>query len=129
MFCLRRSALLGDRMVCSVSKAFARLRMIQTMEPTIPKLAAIMILISMSQRILPCHQCCMSSVGQMSGLMKFIRLEMMTQNTRLDAARLRFLICQISGGVSMMSVMNASIGSATALGVTGKDDSSIVSDA
>lgn len=53
---------------------------------------------------------------------------MMTQNTRLDADRLRFLTCQINGGVSMMSVMNASVGSATALGVTGKMDSSMVSD-
>lgn len=70
----------------------------------------------------------MSSVGQMSGLMKFIRLEMTTQNTRLDAAKLRFLMCQIKGGVSMMSVMNASVGSATALGVTGKVDSSIMSE-
>ena len=70
----------------------------------------------------------MSSVGQMSGLMKFIRLEMITQNTKLDAAKLRFLICQTNGGVSMMSVMNASVGSATALDVTGNVDSSIVSE-
>lgn len=70
----------------------------------------------------------MLSVGQMSGLMKFMRLQMMTQITRLDAARLRFLICHTNGGVSMMSVINASIGSATALGVTGKVDSSIVDD-
>lgn len=70
----------------------------------------------------------MLSVGQMSGLMKFMRLEMMTQNTRLDAARLRFLICQTRGAISMMSIINASIGTATALGVTGKVDSSIVSD-
>lgn len=60
--------------------------------------------------------------------MKFMRLAMMTQKTRLDAARLRFLICQTKGGVSMMSVINASIGTATALGVTGKVDSSIISD-
>lgn len=59
--------------------------------------------------------------------MKFIKLSMITQNTRADAARLRFLICQMNGGVSMMSVINASIGSATALGVTGKVDSDIMS--
>lgn len=49
--CLRRCALLGDSIACSVSKAFARLRMMQSMEPTTPKLMAIMSLISMSQRI------------------------------------------------------------------------------
>lgn len=70
----------------------------------------------------------MLSVGQMSGLMKFTRLEMMTQNTRLDAPRLRFLICQANGAVSMMRVINASIGTAIALGVIGKVNSSIVSD-
>ncbi len=70
----------------------------------------------------------MLSVGQMSGLMRFMRLEMMTQNTRLDAPRLRFLICQANGAVSMMRVINASIGTAIALGVIGKVDSSIVSD-
>ena len=59
--------------------------------------------------------------------MKFIRLEMRTQNTKLDAARLWFLICQINGGVSIMRVINASMGTATALGVTVKADSSIVS--
>ena len=53
---------------------------------------------------------------------------MMTQNTRLDAARLRFLICQTNGGTSMISVTIASIGTATALGVTGKVDLSIVID-
>lgn len=68
----------------------------------------------------------MSSVGQMSGLMKFMKLVMRTQNTRLDAARLRFLICQANGGESTMSVINASIGTATALGVTGKVDSSVM---
>ena len=127
MICVRRCALLGDRIVCSVSKALARLRITQAMEPTTPKLTAIISLISMSQRIWPCHQCCISSVGQMSGLMKFIRLEIMTQNTRLDAARLRFLICQTNGGVSIMRVTNARIGTATALGVIGNVDSSIVS--
>ena len=70
----------------------------------------------------------MSSVGQMSGLIKFMKLVMTIQNTRLDAARFRFLICQMNGGKSMMSVINASIGSATALGVTGKVDSSIMND-
>ncbi len=70
----------------------------------------------------------MLSVGQMSGLMKFMRLEMMTQNTRLDAPRLRFLICQANGAVSMMRLINASIGTAIALGMIGKVNSSIVSD-
>ena len=70
----------------------------------------------------------MLSVGQISGLMKFIRLSRMVQNTRLDAARLRFLICQTNGGISMISVTIARIGTATALGVTGKVDSSIVID-
>lgn len=51
MVCLWRCALLRDRIVCSVSRAFARLRMIQAMEPTTPKLAAIISLISMSQRM------------------------------------------------------------------------------
>lgn len=60
--------------------------------------------------------------------MKFMRLEMMTQETRLDAARLRFLTCQTNGGVSIMSAINASMGTATALGVTGKVDVSIVND-
>lgn len=59
--------------------------------------------------------------------MKFMRLEMMTQNIRLDAARLRFLICQTNGGVSIMRVINARIGTATALGVSG-NDSSMISD-
>lgn len=56
--------------------------------------------------------------------MKFMKLVTRTQNTRLDAARLRFLICQANGGKSIMSVVNASIGTATALGVTGKVDPS-----
>ncbi len=128
IFCLRRCDLLRERPACSVSKAFARLRMMQAMEPTTPKLAAIIILISMSQRTWPWNQRCMSSVGQRSGLMKFMRLVMTTQNTRLDAPRLRFLICQTNGGTSMMSVINASIGTAIALGVTGKVDSSILDD-
>ena len=53
---------------------------------------------------------------------------MITQNTRLDADRLRFLTCQTNGGTSMMSVINASIGTTTAIGVTGKVDSSIIND-
>ena len=60
--------------------------------------------------------------------MKFMRLEMMTQNTRLDAARFRFLTCQQNGAVSMIRAINASIGTAIVLGVTEKVDSSIVSD-
>ena len=53
---------------------------------------------------------------------------MTTQNTKLDAARFRFRICQMNGGMSSMSVINASMGTATALGVTGKFESSIRND-
>ena len=51
MIRLRRCELLEDSLVCSVSRTFARLRMMQAIEPTIPKLAAIIILISTSQRM------------------------------------------------------------------------------
>ncbi len=70
----------------------------------------------------------MSSVGQMSALMKFMRFEMMIQNTRLEAAKLRFLICQIRGGVSITRVNRARVGTATAPGVTGNDNPDIVRD-
>lgn len=108
--------MLGLRVVLLVSRAIAKLLMMHAKEPTVPKPSAISSLASISQRPEPCHQWNMSSVGQMSALMKIKRLDSRMQNTRLDAARLRFLICQMKGGVSMMRVKRASVGSATAAG-------------
>ena len=70
----------------------------------------------------------MSSVGQMIALIKIMRFDMRIQKTRADAARLRFLICQIKVGVSIIRIIKASTGTAIAAGVSGNVDSSMISD-
>ena len=59
--------------------------MIQSREPTTPIQVAVESLTSMSQRICPCHQAEMLSVGQMRALMKFMKLHSMTHDTSDDA--------------------------------------------
>jgi len=56
-------------------------------------------------------------VGQISALTKLKTLDMIIQNRRLVAARLRFLMCHAIGGMSRRIDMNASAGSAIAPGV------------
>ncbi len=68
------------------------------------------------------------SVGQISALTKLKALDKIIQNRRLVAARLRFLICQVMGGISRQMEMNANTGSATAPGVRLKFRVSILSD-
>lgn len=125
---VRCSARLGLRIVLFVFKTFARFRMMHTREPTKPKVIAIMSLTSTSQRPEPSHQFAVSSVGQMRALIKFMRLESMTQPTRLDAARLRLLMCQAKGGISIMKAVSARTGIATAAGKTGKFASAMIRD-
>lgn len=62
----------------------------------------------------------------MTALMKFMRFERSVQATSEDAARLRFLMCQNKGGISMIRVMSASTGTATAVGAIGKLDSAMI---
>lgn len=62
----------------------------------------------------------------MKAFIRFIRLERRVQDTRLDAPRFRFLICQTRGGMSRIIVVRANVGTATAAGVNGKLDFAMV---
>jgi hypothetical protein len=64
----------------------------------------------------------------MIALTKIMRFARRIQKTKEDAARFRFLICQTIAGVSIMSTINASTGTAIAAGVSGNIDSAMTSD-
>ena len=113
---LRRCALLGMRTVLSVSKTVAKFRMMHASEPTRPTVEALTSLTSMSQRPTPFHQLARLSVGQRRALMKLKTLQRIIQKTKVDAARLRFLICQTKEGTFSTRVMNDSKGRAIAPG-------------
>jgi len=123
-----RCAWLGLRMVRLVSRTWARLLIMHNSEPTIPNPPAIVSLTSMSQSPEPLNQLVTLSVGQMKALTMFMKLESRIHETKLDAARLRFLICQAKGAMSRMRVMSASTGTATVAGVIGKLESAMISD-
>ncbi len=99
-----------------VSITWARFRMMQAIEPVNPAVAASISLISMSQRTEPFHQEAVSSVGQMSALTKAKKLSREIHNTKLDAAMLPFLTCQMKGGRHRMMAMIDNAGIATARG-------------
>lgn len=82
----------------------------------------------MSHRPYPYHQSSTLSVGQISGLIKFMMLARRIQKTKDDAARLRDLMYQTKAGVSIRRMTKAIVGSATAAGVTGKTVLVIVND-
>ena len=82
----------------------------------------------MSHRPYPYHQFTMLSVGQISGLMKFMKFAIRIQKTKDDAAKLRALMYQTKAGVSIRRMTRANVGNATAAGVTGKTSLAIVND-
>ena len=82
----------------------------------------------MSHRPYPYHQSSMLSVGQISGLMKFMIFATRIQKTMDDAARLRVLMYQKKAGVSIRRMNKANVGNATAAGATGKTALAIVND-
>lgn len=112
----RRCALLGIRTVLLVSNTAAKFRMMHASEPTMPTVEAVISLTSISQRPTPFHQLVKLSVGQRRALIKLKRLHKMIQKTKVDAARLWFLVCQTKGGTLSTRVMNDSKGTAMAPG-------------
>ena len=82
----------------------------------------------MSQRPYPYHQPSTLSVGQISGLIKFMIFAIRIQKTKDDAARLRALMYQTKAGVSMKRMTRANVGNATAAGATGKPALAMVND-
>lgn len=73
----------------------------------------------MSHKPYPYHQSSTLSVGQISGLMKFMIFVIRIQKTKDDAARLRALMYQTKAGVSIRRMTRANVGNATAAGATG----------
>ena len=126
--CLRRWAGLDDKVVLSVSKTWARSRIMHTIDPTTPSHTAIWSFASTSHRPYPYHQSSTLSVGQMSGLIKFMRFSVRIKKTKDDAARLRALMYQTKAGVSIMRMTRANVGNATAAGATGRTALAIVND-
>lgn len=91
--------------------------MMHANEPAIPMVAASISLASISHRTYPGNQPDMLSVGHMRALVKFIRLVMMVQEMRLQAATLRFFACHTRGGMSKTRAMNARVGKAIDAGL------------
>ena len=102
--------------------------MTHTTDPTIPSHMATWSLTSISHRPYPYHQSSTLSVGQISGLIKFMTFARSIQKTKDDAARLRALMYQTKAGVSIRRMNKANVGNATAAGVTGKTALAIVND-
>ena len=117
--CLRRCPLLGISTVLFVSKTEAKFFMMHARDPGTPMVEAISSFTSISQRTKPFHQLAISSVGQMRALIKSKNRVMTIQKTRPAAAKLRFLTCQIKGGISIKMVMHASTGTTMAYGEVG----------
>ena len=82
----------------------------------------------MSHRPYPYHQSSTLSVGQISGLIKFMRFARRIQKTKDDAARLRALMYQTKAGVSIRRMNKANVGNATAAGATGKTALAMIND-